>query len=160
MPKGVYIRTKENIERIKRLRIGKRPWNKGIPRSEETKVKISEKKIGNKMSVEARMNISNGHKGEKNWNWKGGISPERQSFYTSLEWAKIVPIIWARDKKTCQRCRVKYTKENQFHIHHKVSFQNRELRIEPNNLVLICRKCHYWIHSNKNINKEFLKICI
>lgn len=96
---------------------------------------------------------------EDNPNWKGGITPERQELYNSEEWGNIANLIWKRDNATCQRCdkKYKYKKHKPFHVHHIVSFKVKELRLEPTNLILLCRPCHYWVHSRKNIEKEFIK---
>ena len=32
-----------------------------------------------------------------------------------------------------------------------------ELRAEPDNLVLLCKKCHLFVHSRKNKTSEFIK---
>ncbi len=92
--------------------------------------------------------------------WKGGLSPERQVVYSSPEWKECVKYIWGRDKAICQRCG-KHHNENRdkgsFHIHHIVSFQVEEKRTDVDNLILVCRDCHYWIHSNKNTDNEFIK---
>lgn len=44
MPSGVYHRSKEQLERIRKLRIGKAPWNQGKPWASSTKKLISERK--------------------------------------------------------------------------------------------------------------------
>ena len=93
-------------------------------------------------------------------NYKGGMYPERQSFYSSEIWSEVVKEIWKRDNAICQNCGKHHnTKENRgnFHIHHIVSFQIKELRADINNLVLLCKECHRWVHSKKNINKKFIK---
>lgn len=93
-------------------------------------------------------------------NYKGGLSPERQSFYSSKEWSEAIKQVWKRDNAICQKCGKNHNEEKNrgnFHIHHLVSFQVRELRIEVSNLILLCEDCHRWVHSKKNINKEFLK---
>lgn len=93
-------------------------------------------------------------------NYKGGMSPERQSFYSSREWSEAVKKVWQRDKAICQKCGKHHNEEKNrgnFHIHHLVSFQVRELRCEVSNLILLCKDCHRWVHSKKNINKKFLK---
>jgi hypothetical protein len=90
-------------------------------------------------------------------NWKGGISPERQAFYSSPEWSKAVKAIWQRDQGHCQRCRMKASAKVTFHIHHITSFAVRELRCELSNLLLVCESCHHWIHSKQNVNCDFLK---
>lgn len=91
--------------------------------------------------------------------YKGGITPDRQGFYSSLEWKDCVKEIWKRDNATCQRC-YKNQKDNRtdkFHIHHIISFQNIETRANLDNLILLCPKCHRWIHSKKNTNNELIK---
>ena len=93
-----------------------------------------------------------GKTGEANPNWKGGVTPERQALYSSLEWAEVVKVVWARDKAICQRCG-----EPGKHIHHIVSFAVPELRADADNLILLCRDCHSWVHSRKNTEGEFVK---
>lgn len=98
-------------------------------------------------------------KGELNPMWKGGITVERQSFYSSQEWKNICKEVYKRDKNICQRCKLK--KDNSdipFHIHHLKSFADKDLRSDINNLILLCEICHIWIHSNKNINKDFIHV--
>jgi len=95
-------------------------------------------------------------RGELNPNWKGGITPERQEFYQSRKWKEVCSLVWKRDKATCRRCFIKSNEGIPFHIHHKSSFSNRELRADKNNLVLLCKVCHNFIHSKLNENREFL----
>jgi len=40
--------------------------------------------------------------------------------------------------------------------HFTIADRNKELRSDPNNLVLLCVKCHRFVNSKKNINKEFI----
>lgn len=89
--------------------------------------------------------------------WRGGITPERQAVYSSPEWKLVAKEVWIRDKRTCQRCGLvhKYGMPS-FDIHHIVSFENKELRTEKTNLILLCEKCHLWTHSKKNKKKRFV----
>ena|SRR3990167_567695 len=100
-----------------------------------------------------------GRKEDASPNYKGGITPERQSFYGTPEWKQIANLVWRRDRGTCQHCGIKkYNEENiPLDIHHIVSFAVKELRMELSNLVLLCEKCHYWVHSKNNTDKEFIK---
>ncbi len=96
--------------------------------------------------------------GADNPNWKGGITPERQALYSSHDWARIVIDVWVRDNATCQRCGKQGGQANHrtVHIHHKASFDEYpELRLELDNVVLLCSKCHGWVHSKKNVNGEW-----
>lgn len=97
-------------------------------------------------------------RGELNPRWLGGITAERQAFYTSREWKNVSSVVWKRDKGTCQRCKLRKDEQPDvsYHIHHIVSFKDVELRAEASNLVLVCETCHLFIHSRKNINGDFL----
>lgn len=102
--------------------------------------------------LEGETNGMYGKTGADNPHWKGGISPERQSFYCSTEWAQASRVVWQRDQATCRRC----GKPGE-HIHHIVSFQVEALRADPDNLVLLCKPCHHWVHSRKNKKQEWIK---
>lgn len=98
-------------------------------------------------------------RGELNPRWLGGVTPDRQEFYTSMEWKSACSLVWKRDKARCRRCDM-YKDDSPdmpFHIHHIVSFADKELRAEPLNLVLLCETCHHFIHSRKNVNHEYLQ---
>ena len=99
-----------------------------------------------------------GKTGELNPNWKGGISPERPAFYASQEWKTACYAVWRRDDATCQRCgSVHRDSDVPFHVHHIISFKHVETRADVDNLILVCETCHRWIHSNNNIQNEFIK---
>lgn len=100
----------------------------------------------------------NGRFGKDHPQWKGGITPPRQALYSSKEWAECVEAIWERAKSKCERCGKLHTKyARRFHIHHIVEFAVEKLRTDTLNLVLLCPACHGFVHSKKNINKEFIK---
>lgn len=42
------------------------------------------------------------------------------------------------------------------HIHHIIPIENKEYRTDIKNLILLCSKCHGFVHSKKNTDKEFL----
>jgi hypothetical protein len=93
--------------------------------------------------------------GDKHPGWRGGVTPERQALYSSTEWAKASRIVWKRDGGKCRRCEKRYG-ECSIHIHHVESFANREKRSDPSNLILLCYDCHRFVHSKKNVNKEYI----
>jgi 5-methylcytosine-specific restriction endonuclease McrA len=97
-------------------------------------------------------------RGELNPRWLGGVTPERQGFYTSRAWKMACSTVWKRDKATCRRCglRQQDSPDMPFHVHHIVSFADKELRADSDNLVLLCETCHQFVHSRRNINREYL----
>jgi len=94
---------------------------------------------------------------ESNPNWKGGVTPERQSIYVSKKWKDAVKEVWKRDNAQCQKCKIKKDKSNAFHVHHIKDFTYVEDRCNPKNLILLCEKCHHWIHSRRNKNGEYIQ---
>lgn len=97
---------------------------------------------------------------EANPSWKGGITPERQAFYRSDEWKSAFATVWTRDDGKCKRCGLD-SKDferpgRKFHVHHIVKIENKELRADPSNLVLLCSKCHRFVHGKQNVSREFL----
>ena len=92
--------------------------------------------------------------------YNGGLSPERQSFYSSKIWVELVKKVWHRDNAICQKCNKPHNTElnrGNFHIHHIISFQVKEHREDLSNLILLCKECHKWVHSRKNVNKILIK---
>ncbi len=92
--------------------------------------------------------------GRRPSSWRGGLTPERQAFYSTPEWKECVKAVWKRDDATCQRCKLDHRKiergNPRFTIHHIDSFMIRERRADIDNLILLCEPCHKWIHSSKN----------
>lgn len=128
----------------------------------ETKDKIREARLkdGHVPYLKNGVHWMKGLESKNHPNFKGGLTPERQSLYSSNEWSEAIKKVWKRDNAICQKCGKSHNEEKNrgnFHIHHLVSFQVRELRSEVSNLILLCKECHRWVHSNKNINKQFIK---
>ncbi len=96
--------------------------------------------------------------GELNPMWKGGITPDRQLLYSKYEWKQLCKKIWNRDKSTCQRCDLKKEDRSDmpFHIHHIEPFEKENFRMDINNLVLLCETCHCFVHSKRNVTREYL----
>lgn len=141
------------------------------------KEKASEAMKDKIFSIEHRRNISKGAKKrlenpEDHPNWKGGKTP----FYLQIRTLVERSIHWAqkvleRDNYTCQRCGS--TKSGSLNAHHLIRlcdilrFYNIntieeakvcELLFDISNGITLCKKCHRWVHSNKNIKKEFLRV--
>jgi hypothetical protein len=134
---------------------------KGKRHSQETKNRLREIAIADgRVPYDRKVgSYMKGRKGPDTPNWKGGITPDRQAVYSSPEWSNAVKVVWRRDQATCQKCglRKRDSRDTPFDIHHMVGFQRAGLRTEPSNLILLCEPCHYWVHSRKNVNGEFIR---
>lgn len=99
------------------------------------------------------------HPGAVSPAWRGGVTPERQALYSSDAWKVAVKGVWARDLGICQRCGKSHNEghRGKFAIHHMIPFTYRPTRSDVDNLILVCRQCHLWIHSKKNQLKDFIQ---
>lgn len=131
----------------------------GKSHTPESIEKMSESSKGPSPWLRGAVHHLYGKRGAEIPTWKGGITPERQAFNASPEWKEAIKAVWKRDCATCQKCGKHKAnhRELQFDVHHIVGFANKKLRAAPCNLVLVCRPCHLWIHSNGNVDKKFLR---
>lgn len=89
--------------------------------------------------------------GPLNPSWKGGVTPERQRLYRSAEWRALVRGVFARDGYRCVCCQAPKKGKGSLHAHHVRPWaDSKEDRMNPDNLITLCRKCHGWVHSKAN----------
>ena len=135
---------------------------KGKSHSEETRKKLREQRISDGHVPYLKNGIHwLKHKGAISPAWKGGITPDRQYFYSSDEWKYSCKAVWKRANAKCERCGKNHNDAKErgtFHIHHIVSFMVKELRAEVSNLALLCADCHRYVHSKRNVSKEFIGV--
>lgn len=152
-------RTAEEKFKLSESHKGQKAWNKGMPRDEQTKLKISQKLIGHKDSLETRKKKSEGHKGEKSSNWKGGISSESMRIRGSFEMKLWRSEVYKRDNWTC----VIGGKEhgNKLQADHIRPFAlYPELRFDISNGRTLCVECHKKTPTymlRKNITREIIE---
>ena len=168
LSKKGFKHTNETKKRMSESRKGiKKP-----PRSKEHCRKISEarkklgllppSRLGCKISEQGRENISIGHRGYKNSNWKGGITKIYyiiRNCYKNRQW---ILDVFRRDDFTCQICGDNCG--GNLNAHHIKTFSNiiNEYNInniedalkcfelwDLNNGVTLCKKCHIEIHKKK-----------
>jgi hypothetical protein len=133
----------------------------GTKHSAESKAKIGAASRGRTPWLRGGAHWLHTVPADRNPKWKGGITPERQEFYRSAEWKRVVKAVWYRADACCECCGLNWRTIDRkttptFPIHHIVTFAVRELRAAINNLALLCRPCHLWVHSNKNADLFFL----
>lgn len=67
----------------------------------------------------------------------------------------LTKIIKKKYNYTCQRCG-EIEKDKPFHAHHIVPRKTQKLVNDENNLILLCPQCHKWVHSELNVNSEYI----
>lgn len=77
---------------------------------------------------------------EKHFNWKGGISLERDKIQHSLEYKQWVKSVFERDNYTCQCCGKRGTRLEAHHIYNFSDYPS--LRTHINNGITLCHECH------------------
>ena len=96
----------------------------------------------------ARMSaMASNQTGEKNHNWKGGVTSKHQKIRTGKEHHEWSVKVYERDHYTCQKCGI-HCKNRNIVAHHIKSFANFESeRFNINNGVTLCRACHARLHK-------------
>jgi 5-methylcytosine-specific restriction enzyme A len=82
------------------------------------------------------------HRGTKKPIKKSLYDTSNKQLYNSKEWKAIRQFVYEREKGCCQRCG-KFVFGKQAQVHHKVPVKaDASLKLEPDNLKLLCPKCH------------------
>lgn len=149
------------LKHEKQFKKGNIPSNKGIPHSEEAKMKMrkkhkplseetrnkmSESRRGHFVSQETRIKLSEAMKrrgpkfGSESPHWKGGKN-NMNNGRGDKKYAKWRSEVLARDNWVCQTCGL--FKSGDMETHHIKSWAKfPELRYEVSNGVTLCRECH------------------
>jgi hypothetical protein len=163
MPKGVYKKTKEHLEKF--LKIGKKTRiKKGQHLSKKTEIKK-----GQRMSIETEIKQgqysgkkNNFYRGKKDSTWKGGVTPNNKMIRKSLEYKLWRKAVFEKDDWTCQKYKIRGGK---LHPHHIKNFSEfPELRFAIDNGITLSERAHKEFHKkygikNNNLEqiKEFIK---
>jgi hypothetical protein len=126
---------------------------------------IQEKVLGNMLyqNVGCAMCSLERISGKNNYNWKGGITSERDKIMASEEYKEWRKQVFKRDNYTCMKCGD--NKGHNLHAHHIKNFSsNEELRFEVINGITLCDLCHnpskygsfHHVYGTKNNTKEQL----
>lgn len=95
--------------------------------------------------------------GKLNPNFIDGSSPERQRMYARTDGKEFIRNALRQGRYCCARCTATQARANPLHVHHlKPWAGNPTLRFDMSNVAVLCRKCHLYVHSKKNLAMEFL----
>jgi len=96
--------------------------------------------------------------GDKNKNWKGGITPETVKIRNSKEYKEWRTLVFRRDNYTCQECKSMSCKGKNVYLeaHHIKPFATHlELRFDVNNGVTLCKQCHSLKPKGKKVYEQY-----
>jgi predicted transcriptional regulator len=96
-------------------------------------------------TVTTRERLRQAHLGPKQWNWKGGITPDRVRLRVSLDLKLAREACFKRDDYTCRDCGQRGGKLNAHHIWPFQSYP--QLKFEVSNLLTLCKHCHDAFHK-------------
>jgi hypothetical protein len=161
--KGLQKGDHPSIERMG-FQVGHKPYNdwshvnRLLATNAEIKAKWIAAKIGqvawNKGKTKAQ--YANGIAfGPKHGNWKGGFGSARDT----ADWKTLRLQIMRRDNYTCVECgdsnHVGRGSRIRLEVHHIVAIcVDPDLAFDPNNLLTLCRKCHFKTHNFGNKAKK------
>lgn len=127
---------------LKGIKTGRIPWNKGIPYLQEVmKDPIKKENILKGLKIGQNGFWGNGdRKGNKHWNWRGGITPINEKIRASTEYKLWRTSVFLRDNFTCVFCMKRGGKIQADHIKPFSMFP--ELRFSIDNGRTLCISCH------------------
>lgn len=143
------------------VKIGNIPWNKGkkLPYkvwnagTKKPKIKVPREQWIKNLSLSHIGKM----KGDKNPNWKGGVTPKHNSIRASVEGKIWINAVFARDGYVCQKTGVKGGRLTAHHI--KNFAQYPELRFAIDNGITLSVDAHnqfHKIYGKKNNSREQL----
>lgn len=148
-------RSEETREKLREANKGQIPWMKGKSHSEKSKEKNRIAHLGKKQSEETILKRIK--KGKEHYNWQGGKSFEP---YDKLFNNKFRRAIRKRDNQICMLCQIHREKLKRVLDVHHINY-NKELSV-PQNCISLCNSCHpktnynrkYWIKFFQSLLAE------
>lgn len=135
---------------------GKSSWNKGIKRYWKSITEFKPGHLLGKRFHKGHVPWNKGMKGfmagEKNKNWKGGITPLLRKVRNAPEYAEWREEVFRRDNWTCQRCGLRGVYLEVHHLKRVADFMNLVYKLD--NGVTLCLDCHVTVDK---FRKKFIK---
>ncbi|MGH0685831.1 HNH endonuclease [Bacillus mycoides] len=80
---------------------------------------------------------------------------ENKPFYNSKEWKHVRSQVYERERGCCQRCG-RFVFGREAHVHHVIPIKkDATLKLDQNNLMLLCPVCHIKEENKENDKKIF-----
>ena len=105
-------------------------WEFGVSKKSPVK--------GKPCSEQRRKRVSEAQRGEKHYNWKGGITEDRVRLCNTNEYRNWRKTVYQRDWYRCVLCGEK----KDIQAHHILDWSNEKYRFNVDNGITLCRDCH------------------
>lgn len=145
---------------MRKMPKGQIPWNKGKKFKHRGSFTRGHKRgmTGKKHSDETKQKMRNNHAivfGDKNPNWKGGIS-NRNPKVRKGSWKKWRRKVLEKDNFICQICKKERGNLCVHHLQRWNEFPDR--RFDIHNGITLCAECHHRLHTKPkdNLRKAFV----
>lgn len=97
----------------------------------------------------AEQYLSQYQQGDRNWNWKGGISPQRNCIERTAEYKTMRKTVLERCGSQCAKC----GSSKDLCVHHICNFVDYpELQLDADNCACLCRTCHQNFHHKYGLS--------
>jgi len=171
---------KKGVVPITAFKKGHKTWNKGkkgiYKHTEEIRKKISKTckrkgigkwMLGRKLSKKTKEKIAKSNKGNKHYNWQGGITILAKRIKRCFKYRQWKSDIFTKDNFICQRCNKRggYLEAHHIKKFYKIIKENKIKTVDEainceelwnvNNGITYCKNCHlYKIHKWKGGEKR------
>jgi len=114
------------------------PWSKGLTGKKHPL-------FGCTLTPEHRERIGLANRGDKHWNWKGGLTEQVHRLRNQSVYQHWRQQVLQRDGSKCRKCGV----ASNLHCHHIRSFRyHPKLRYDVGNGMTLCASCHQKEHRH------------
>lgn len=148
MPRIGFKHSEESKRKMSEIRKGVKKSSSWIKKLKK-RMKGNKFTLGRKLSKEhiekIRKSSIGKHRDDKNYFWKGGITPINKKIRSSTEYKLWRTAVFERDKYICTECGVRSKKDFSIELnadHIKPFAYFPELRFAIDNGRTLCRKCH------------------
>ena len=150
--------TKDHINKLKKARVGRKP-SLGMRHTQESK-ELIRRRVIETQTPEVRLKKSLSHRGEKNYNWKGGRMSLKHRMRTNTKYIEWRTAVFTGDNFTCTHCND--SRGGNLEADHIITVENIfdafkiktideaidcELLWEISNGRTLCKDCHIKRHN-------------
>ncbi len=155
---SLFMKTRGNKNGLMVFQKGNIPWNKGKKMSLETRIKMSQAKLGVPKSEETKKRMGDWQRGDKHYRWNPNRSEVRYDRRNDPEYKQWRKQVWLRDNFKCKIGNPDCF--GRIEAHHILSWSKYpELRYNINNGITLCHFHHpFGREEEKRLIPTFMEL--